>query len=181
MSKVSSLSLQNILGHPPASVAVLCRMSFSGFLLEVHCHHLAGGEEEFNWIGTCPFRNISGFTIRMLCLDLQVRWPHKVLHLFKLKQEKSVEHSDCITKCWEIGISKSEIECSPLVVYAFEWENKSCVLPVWYFLCLERYTFNNVFHAFSFQMKERKKKCQNGELLLAGLWGWSAMQEAMKE
>lgn len=73
-------------------------------------------------------------------------------------------------------MSRSETECSPLVVHALEQRNEY-VLLVWYFLCLEWQTFSAVFCALSFQTKE---KSQNGELLLL-LAGFEAEQEAMKE
>lgn len=134
----------------------LFRMSFMGLLLKAHCCLLAGWEEELNWVGTHCLETVQASAIRMPCLDLQVKQPHRALPLFKITQEESVKHSDCITKYWEVGISKREIECSPLVVFALEQENKR-VLLVWYFLCLEWQASNRVFHAFSFQTTVKKK------------------------
>lgn len=162
----------------PTLKRLLFRMSFTGLLLKAHCCLLAGWGEELSWVDTHCLETVQGSAIRMPCPDLQVKRPHRALLLFKVTQEESVKHSDCVTKSWEMGISKREIECSPLVVFALEQENKR-VLPVWYFLCLEWQASNNAFHAFSFQTTV--KKSQNGELLLAGLWSWSAVWEAMKE
>lgn len=94
------------------------------------------GEGRNSIVGIHCLETVQVFAIRLPCPDLQVKHPHRALLLFKVTQEESVKHSDCVTKYWEMGISEREIECSPLVVFALEQENKR-VLPVWYFLCLE--------------------------------------------
>lgn len=140
----------------PKLKRLLFRMSFTHLLLKAHWCLWARWEEELNWVGTHGLETVQASAIRMPCPDPQVKQPHRPPLLFKVTQEESVRHSDCITKYWEMGISEREIECSPLVVFTLEQENK-CVLPVWYFLCLDWQASNNVLHAFSFEMAIKKK------------------------
>lgn len=141
----------------PTLKRLLFRMSFTGLLLKAHCCLWAGWGNELNGVGTHGLETVQASAIRMPCIDLQVKQPHRPPLLLTVTQEESVKHSDCITKYWEMGNSEREIECSPLVVFTLERENK-CVLPVWYFLCLELQASNNVFLAFSFEMAVKKKE-----------------------
>lgn len=60
-------------GAPPSQVSSVVQNDFTDFLLEVHYLLLACQEEELNWVCMHHLENIPGSTVRMLCLDLQLK------------------------------------------------------------------------------------------------------------
>lgn len=98
----------------PSLKRLLFRMSFMGLLLKAHCCLLAGWEEELDWVGTHCLETVQASATRMPRLDLQVKQLHRALPLFKVTQEESVKHSDCVTKYWEVGISKGRLNAALL-------------------------------------------------------------------